>query len=81
MVAGGVNERISLGRGGQAQGDDEAKECECDLAGTGEHDGYVGVETVLQREREEGGAESYSQVVGWVIGKRYGNNDVLRGLG
>ena len=41
MVAGGVNERIRLGYGGQAQGDDEAKECESDLAVLAGKHGYV----------------------------------------
>lgn len=41
MVAGGVNERIRLGCSGQSQGDDEAKECESDLAVTGKHGYYV----------------------------------------
>lgn len=45
MVAGGVNERIRLGYGGQAQGDDEAKECESDLAVlAGKHDYVYSVE-------------------------------------
>lgn len=40
MVAGIMNERIRLGYGGQAQGDDEAKECE-DLAVRAGNHSYV----------------------------------------
>ena len=39
MVAGGVNERVRLGYVGQAQGYDEAKECEGDAVLAGEHGG------------------------------------------